>query len=443
MKNKEEPKHALLAPSSANRWMACPGSVYLSTQCPPTASSVYAEEGTHAHAVAEKILSEWLFQDIDIVEAYEAHKDLFQDNEMAEHVLEYCLACARLMMERRPERVAVEKKFTIIPELSWGTADFAFVHKKLVTTRGNGKRPERWGVIVDLKYGQGYPVDVRGNLQLTAYAVGMDNEPEWGPLDGVEVFIYQPRADHVDGPLRALRLDRRELDRMTKQIEVAASEAIRQMKNEEPKFSAGDHCRWCPGIAICAVHAAKMHNTAEIDFTEIPTLEEKGDALVVIEKPTVKRTRTGGTAVEARGPMLLTDEKLQKIVLARAEIEQFLKRVEEFCINRAKAGSPIEGLKLVHGRSSRKWIDETEVVAESLVSMGIDDPFQKPKLLGITEAEKALSKIMGKKDAKEALDSYTTKAMPSLKIVSIDDPRPEASALDGNAAIDFSDISED
>ena len=46
-------KHAELPPSSAERWKNCPGSVTLSKQFPQDTTSTYAEEGTHAHSVAE------------------------------------------------------------------------------------------------------------------------------------------------------------------------------------------------------------------------------------------------------------------------------------------------------------------------------------------------------------------------------------------------------
>lgn len=47
--------HALLSPSSAVRWMTCPGSVALTKDMPDT-SSKFADEGTLAHALAERAL---------------------------------------------------------------------------------------------------------------------------------------------------------------------------------------------------------------------------------------------------------------------------------------------------------------------------------------------------------------------------------------------------
>ena len=49
--------HALLSPSSAYRWMQCPGSVSL-CRLFPDESSEYAKEGTLAHAYAAHIRSE-------------------------------------------------------------------------------------------------------------------------------------------------------------------------------------------------------------------------------------------------------------------------------------------------------------------------------------------------------------------------------------------------
>lgn len=47
--------HARLSPSSAERWMTCPGSVKLAEGIEDKGSS-YAAEGTAAHELAEHIL---------------------------------------------------------------------------------------------------------------------------------------------------------------------------------------------------------------------------------------------------------------------------------------------------------------------------------------------------------------------------------------------------
>ena len=44
-------RHAPLPPSSAERWIACPGSYQAEREAPPAAPSEFADIGTHAHAL--------------------------------------------------------------------------------------------------------------------------------------------------------------------------------------------------------------------------------------------------------------------------------------------------------------------------------------------------------------------------------------------------------
>ena len=48
--------HSLLSPSTAHRWMICPGSVAMGMTLPDEPSD-YAMEGTVAHALAESMLN--------------------------------------------------------------------------------------------------------------------------------------------------------------------------------------------------------------------------------------------------------------------------------------------------------------------------------------------------------------------------------------------------
>jgi hypothetical protein len=51
-----KPAHSPLGASSMERWQNCPGSIRLSRGIPNT-ESVYAQEGTKAHELAERILT--------------------------------------------------------------------------------------------------------------------------------------------------------------------------------------------------------------------------------------------------------------------------------------------------------------------------------------------------------------------------------------------------
>ena len=51
--------HAILSASSSSRWLACPPSARINAELSET-TSIYAEEGTKAHALAEKTLKGYL-----------------------------------------------------------------------------------------------------------------------------------------------------------------------------------------------------------------------------------------------------------------------------------------------------------------------------------------------------------------------------------------------
>ncbi|TXH16248.1 MAG: DUF2800 domain-containing protein, partial [Hyphomicrobiaceae bacterium] len=226
-----ERKHALLAPSSAKRWMACPGSVALSLKCPKPEDSAYAAEGTHAHEVSEKILSAWLLDDMDVLPAIEKYKHLFLNAEMEDCVVSYILTIGRLISGKTLDRIAIEKRFVLDAELGiYGTADVAFKYKKA------GKSI---GVIVDLKYGQGVVVEADENPQLACYGCAMDKDPEWGPFDTVYLYIFQPRAEHRDGPLRRMILDRDEIIEWRHQITGAGKAAINEIDSNALTLNTG------------------------------------------------------------------------------------------------------------------------------------------------------------------------------------------------------------
>lgn len=77
--------HALLAPSSSERWISCPPSAMKNAAAADTSSS-YAQQGTDAHALCEyKVLKALGYSVRDPT------SDLaYFDEEMAEHTDAYC-----------------------------------------------------------------------------------------------------------------------------------------------------------------------------------------------------------------------------------------------------------------------------------------------------------------------------------------------------------------
>jgi hypothetical protein len=105
------PGHAILAPSAAERWIACPGSLQAAREAPPAPSSEFSVLGTAAH--------EWFAH--GLLSGLEA-KALTDDPEL-QHPLAAALEAARRILGDRPFKV--ESRLPPLVHLAemWGTAD--------------------------------------------------------------------------------------------------------------------------------------------------------------------------------------------------------------------------------------------------------------------------------------------------------------------------------
>ena len=376
--------HAKLSPSSAKRWINCPGSVALSEQCPPQKTSEYAEEGTRAHAVAEAKLRLALGE-IDKRKAGRLIKKQEPDGEMGEHTDYYRDAVTEIYYSAGEDaELMVEQKLDLSAWAfeSFGTADAVVV--------GGGKIE-----VIDLKYGTGVAVSAEGNPQLRLYGLGAADLFEGlYSFDVVRMTIIQPRQDRVSTeelPLEELRAWGRDVVRPAAELALQGAEV----------YSCGDWCRWCPAAAQCRTRADKMIEGYREDFKE---------------------------------PALLTDEELGDYFSKLAELKAYCTHVGDFMKEQALNGRKFAGWKLVEGRSARKVVNEAGLV-EAMKAAGYDEALlYERKLYGIT----ALEKITGKKEFKKITDGKGIVEKPpgSPTLVPESDSRMELNTA-GKAAEDF------
>lgn len=96
----------------------------------------------------------------------------------------------------------------------------------------------------------------------------------------------------------------------------------------------------------------------------------------------------------------ITDKRMVKILENAYTIRKYLDAVEAEALRRLKAGGTIEGLKLVEGRSSRKWSIPDDEVEAKLRKMGVPkEEIYEKSLIGVAKAEKL--KWVDKKTALE------------------------------------------
>lgn len=392
-------KHALLSPSSAHRWMNCPGSVAME-QGLEDKGSEYAKEGTAAHFLASECLEEENFAKayfgyyIGISEDTPTmfyHKpadlpniDFFEvTDEMVEAVQVYI---DTVRQYAAPGSLLVEQSLPIGDvtgeEGAEGTADAVVLLEDEI-------------IVIDLKYGRGEMVEAEENPQLMLYAIGAyEKYSMLGDFKRVRVVISQPRKQHAPSEWDI------ELDALlawSTKVTYAAAHAMNVLSHEKPEaYSHHLHpgektCRWCKAKATCPKLDEHIQDMLGAEFTDLTTadkLEQEAIIERLVQELAGKEvlTFTPTTPDEMRKAVSL-GTKLDAVPL----IEDWCKAVRAEAESRLLAGEPVAGYKLVRGRKgARAWVDETqaETVMKSM-RLKSEDMYDY-KLISPTTAEKLL-----------------------------------------------------
>lgn len=381
-------QHAVLSPSSAARWINCPGSVRLSQQLPPAPSSSYADEGTLAHRVAELKLRV-RSREIDPVEYATGLRACLASEYWCGELDEATDYYVDAVFERwgvggSDAELLIEQRFSLDKWApgSFGTSDAVVI--------GNGVLE-----VIDLKYGKGVKVNAVENPQLRLYALGAaDLFEDLYDFERVRMTIIQPRLDHVSVDMMTLR-DLRDWGKNI--VQPAAYNA----SNGAGETAAGEWCRWCPAKAVCRTRADENLKLAQYDFKE---------------------------------PELLEPEEIGEILKQAEELQKWTADVQAYALQQALDGEHFDGWKLVEGRSVRKYADDLKV-AETLQAAGFPEAaLYERKLYGIT----AMEKIVGKKKLTEILGDLIIKPAGKPVLVPDSDKR-EAINTAAQAREDFAD----
>lgn len=377
--------HALLSPSSAHRWLHCTASPRIEEH-EEDKGSVFAREGTLAHAYCARALKRYLGQPVDAEEAEIASLAELHDAAMDEHVSSYAVTVLGKLEAARKHtpdaKLLVETRLDFgewVPE-SFGTADAVIIADDVMD-------------VVDFKYGKGVRVDAEHNPQMMIYALGAWKlfDLEYG-IKRVRMTIIQPRLDHVSEwelPVGEL------LDWAERWLRPRARMAYAGNGTQK----AGDWCRFCKVRARCK-ELAKL---------------------------------SSATYSGHESPLLLTKEEMEDVLPLLGVIKSWVSDVEAYALERALNGECYAGWKVVEGRSNRRVTDVGAVCAVLNGAGYTEDSYLRPReLCTITDLEKTI----GKKKFGELCSQWIEKPEGKPVLVPESDKRPALNS----AAEDFKDF---
>jgi hypothetical protein len=341
MSEHEGPAHAPLAPSSAHRWMHCPGSVTLSLG-KPDGDNEFTREGTMLHEIIAQLVRDRVRPD----DFDEIRRDGWTEEQVGEYteLLRACLECfwARY---REGDVVLVETR-VYFPDDSdvWGTSDVILIGSNRIES-------------IDWKFGF-VEVDAIENEQLLIYLLAAYFKFDFlGSIVDLIATVCQPRCS---APKEWRFSGREEIQRHRE----AVRDGARATREQADRLQDGDWCRFCPSLAVCPQVSSTALAVAQSDF----------DVLDVVAT---------ATPAELSNAMKLVPR-----------IQAWLKAVNAEVMIRLNEGKEVPDFKLVEGRRGRrKWNMERkdEITRWTTSNLGLQA--YETKIRTVAQIEKIAKKV--------------------------------------------------
>jgi len=347
-----EALHSPVGPSSAERWLNCPGSVLL-TRDIPDHSSDYANEGTAAHTLSEWCRNEHMpalhYKGMEIdVKTEDGIKKFKVDFEMIRNVQEFLDYVNQFGGVPFFELKAVFDHW--VPG-GFGTADDVRIEDGMC-------------IVTDFKYGKGVQVFVEDNPQLKLYALGTYQQfRHLYDFDKFQLNIMQPRLDHIDETIITLP------ELLVWAEDVVRPTAAIALKPNAPVVP-GTWCQFCKIKTTCKVRAETVMAEVVEDFVDLDSMNGS----------------------EVLKSAILTNQQMALVLPKLDMITAWCADLERRAMSELLQGHQVGDFKIVEGRSNRKWRDVTNAEAALRESkLKVDEIFKKT-LISPTEAEKLLGK---------------------------------------------------
>lgn len=371
----EPKKHAELSPSTAPRYLNCPGSVELCRGVPDQRSQ-YADEGEMAHRMAEKLLDGSVqFKDIG---------NVFENSAVPHDMPESVMLFVKECQEDQKTAIYVGIEQTVSLDWLWhqvgrtpptpmyGTADWIALLPNLLKVR-------------DYKHGAGVFVPILDNEQLMKYGLGA---MQWCLDAGfvlpskVEISITQPRSRSGGQHTRSETYHVMDLLSWAERVLIPGAEKAWNDKGQT--LNPGPWCKktFCRARRTCPALHQMAVQTAQGEFQDMTLRGAAG-------RPFLDPSRLTDTAL---------GDALNKAEIFADGINEFVKACRAEASARIDRGATVPNWKLVEKRANRTWklgVARTVEWLDKNTRVPAQD-FTENKILSVAAAERLL-KPTGKK----------------------------------------------
>jgi len=372
----EEREHALLAPSSSERWLNCPASARLEDLEPDTAGES-AREGTLAHTIAELKLRRQYLEPMH-TRTFNSRMKKLKENplyqeEMQGYTDEYIDYINQIAM-RYPAApfVNVELELTAKDFDPYIPEEKGYVDNVLIY--GNNLH------VTDFKYGRKVAVDAENNTQMMIYALGVIQHYQWCyDLQNIHMAVVQPRNGGI-----------KEWSTTKSALMAWAESTLKPIA--QIAFTGGGECKkgdWCTFCRIkgkCRLWAQSLQ-TVQVYNLQLPPV--------------------------------LSNEEIGKALEAGEPFIKWYKKLKDYATAAILRGEEIPSWKVVAGRGDRSFID-TDKAFEAVQAFGYDkDLLYARQPITLT----AVEKLMGKKDFEKISPEHVHRLKGRPTLVSAADSR--------------------
>jgi hypothetical protein len=389
--------HSLFAPSSAHRWINCPGSLTFPENQEAGPPSTFADDGTASHHWAAEALLYGCSLLGSVIEIN--GKTYTLDEERRDFIEIYVNDVVR----RAIGGVLFVEHWVdlshLLDEDQGGTCDAGIIVGDQI-------------IVEDLKYGTGEKVyasyDGKINPQLGLYLLGLLEDAR---LLGHEIktatgVICQPRLGHIDEFTVSI-------DELEAFGELAKAATIRSELNPADRT-----CRWCRAKSRCPALAAFVAKEVALDFEDVtPT------------RQFVKYDEGLGQSVFDQWVCKSKQPDLARAYSAVPLVTQWCKAVEAEVAKQVTEGKEVIGpdgkpYKFVQGdEGKRQWTDEAAAEA-ALLGQLADKAYAPKKIITAPVAAKILDKKATKALWADVFSPLIKRARGRAMLVQGSDPRP-------------------